>query len=964
MLNIAGASLRVVMRRFLIFVLAVCALSFGRSFSLADDALHVRIDRLSEEEDVGPRGDQVDDLTFLRRVTLDLAGRIPSIDEARALVGEPSADRRVQVVDRLISGPEFTRHLAVVFDNMLMERRGDKHVKSVEFREWLEQCFEQKRPYNEIVRDLLSADGTDERQRAAAAFFLERDVEPNLLTREVGRMFLGIDLQCAQCHNHPLIDDYHQSDYFGLFSFVSQLTVFRPDAKKPALIGETVGGQSTFKSVFTEREAVTAPRLPGDVEIIEPEYVIGDEYTVRPAKNIRPVPRFSRRDRLAELIASGQSPLFRRNIVNRLWAMMMGRGLVHPVDQHHSENPPSNPALLDLLADEFAKSNYDVSNMLREIALSSTYQRSWQLPDDPVPVGDSAGDALASLGNQVAQADAEVEAMREEASTALARLDEMLAEAAPLRATLQKAVTAAQAEAAKVDTAVAGHKASQVKFEKKQSESSVVRTAADSAVSVASRIADDKELTAAAEKLKEKASKLESEMAGLKKALDESAKNLAAAQARLAEANSPVEEARKALVSIEARIRDQRAKHVAIREQIWKKREFAQHSQRKSRFLEHVLELGNARKLLAEAQPQLARLEPVSRSAQAEFEAAENARQNAAARMKKATDAFAVSQTTLAELQAELNGVQEAADSLSQAVASAERSIDVLGNESERDLAEAVAALDSIQKRLGGDLAGLQSGFETQRAVTEKAGREADAARIDLDAATARAGELKKRHQKLAAEVAELRANVRQGTLVVDEVSDKVIREASSHFNIAVVVPLTPEQLAWSILQATGQLERQRAAELAKINKERPMSPEEAKDEARIAQRNQEADAAAYKSLNSTVGRFVTLFGGEKGQPQDAFFATVEQALFFANGGEIRSWLSPSGENLTGRLLKHDAPGDLAEELYLSTFTRMPDENEIAEIAAYLEQRKEDRSAAVQEIAWALLTSVEFRFHR
>ena len=108
----------------------------------------------------------------------------------------------------------------------------------------------------------------------------------------------------------------------------------------------------------------------------------------------------------------------------------------------------------------------------------------------------------------------------------------------------------------------------------------------------------------------------------------------------------------------------------------------------------------------------------------------------------------------------------------------------------------------------------------------------------------------------------------------------------------------------------------------------------------------------------------MTLFGSQKGQPQDAFFATVEQALFLANGGEIRSWLSPSGDNLTGRLLKLDDSKALAEELYVSTFTRPPSADEINEVTNYLEQRKDDRSAAIQEMAWALLTSVEFRFNR
>lgn len=962
MANRAGVSSRALTRAVLIMVLTASFVSAGSVCRSADDAMHVRIDRLADKSVVGPRGDIVDDLTFLRRVTLDLVGRVPSIEETRSFAAEASPQKRAQAVDRLITSPEFHRHLAVVFDIMLMERRSDKHVKSAEFREWLQQSFQQKRPYNEIVRDLLLADGTEEKQRAASAFFLERDVEPNLLTRDIGRMFLGIDLQCAQCHDHPLIDDYHQADYFGIISFVNQLTVFRPDKKEPALIGETVSGQAEFKSVFTEREAVTAPRLPAEVEIVEPSYPVGDEYVVRPSKDSRPIPKFSRRDKLAELISSGKNPLFRRNIANRLWAMMMGRGLVHPVDQHHSENPPTNPALLDLLADEFANVNYDVSTMLREIALSQTYQRSWQLPSDlsPAPVGHH--DVLASLTALVDDTDTRVEALREEASVALGQLDEVLAEARPLRTTLQKAVTAAQAEATKVDAAAAARTTNQKKYEKKQSESAAVRAVANSALAAAALIADDQELAASAKVLDSKAVKLEGETTGLKTSLDASIKALAAAQAKLAEANKPVEAARTALAPVEARVRELRAAHVAVRERIRTTRELAQSTQRKARFLENVVELDAAERSYAEAGPELARIEPMSQSVQKEYAAAEKVHQDAAARMKAAAETSAASQAALADLQTQLDSFQLAAESVTGAVAGAANAQSILGNES--DLAEAVAAFEVIQKRIGGDLAGLQTRTEMQQKAAEQDQKTFAMAKEAMDQAAERAAGLKSQSQELASRVAKLRDQVQTAKIVIDEASGKVISEASSQFNIAVVEPLTPEQLAWSILQATGQLERQRAAELAKLNKASPLSPEEQKDSAKVAARNQEADAAAYASLNGTVARFVTLFGGEKGQPQDAFFATVDQALFFANGGEIRSWLSPSGDNLTGRLLKLEAPEALAEELYMSMFTRQPDTAEIAEVAGYLEQRKADRSAAVQEMAWALLTSVEFRFHR
>ena len=115
--------------------------------------------------------------------------------------------------------------------------------------------------------------------------------------------------------------------------------------------------------------------------------------------------------------------------------------------------------------------------------------------------------------------------------------------------------------------------------------------------------------------------------------------------------------------------------------------------------------------------------------------------------------------------------------------------------------------------------------------------------------------------------------------------------------------------------------------------------------------------------LKGNVDKFAKLFGASAGQPQYDFFATAEQALFFSNGGELRGWLNPGGGNLTERLIKLEKPEKLAEELYLGVLTRRPTADEVADVAGYLESRKKDKSKAVQEMVWALVTSSEFRFH-
>ena len=193
-------------------------------------------------------------------------------------------------------------------------------------------------------------------------------------------MFLGVDLKCAQCHDHLYIKDYKQQDFQGLFAFVKNVSL--QDAKKPSIAEKPTVQKVDFMSVFVKQPRQTGPRLPFGTEMEIPTVEKGKEYQSPPnPKTGTPgVPRFSTLARLAETLPAADNALFSRNIVNRLWGMMMGRGLVHPLDLHHSGNPPSHPELLDLLAKEFVAHKYDIKWLLRELALSQTYQRSSVLP--------------------------------------------------------------------------------------------------------------------------------------------------------------------------------------------------------------------------------------------------------------------------------------------------------------------------------------------------------------------------------------------------------------------------------------------------------------------------------------------------------------------------------------------------------------------------------------------------------
>ena len=366
----------------------------------AADPLNVRVDRLVTESPLGLVSGSSSDGEFLRRMYLVVVGRIPSIGEIRAFLDDKSPTKRTTVVDRLLGTRAYVRRMTNVLDVMLSERRGDGEVKRGEWEAFLKKSIETNKPWNVLASEILGADAVDAKQRGPAKFLMDRSVEVNQMTREVGRMFFGVDLQCAQCHNHPLIDDYLQKDYYGIYAFLNRTYLFKPDKKKPGVLAERPSGGVAFKSVFTGDAGVSRPRLLGERQLDEPTIEAGKEYKVKPdkkKKNLRPVPTYNRRERLAKQVLDGKNRFFARNMANRLWALVMGRGLVEPLDLHHSDNPPSHPELLELLTDEFIATKYDVRGFLRELVLSRTFARGSVLPADLVARSASAGQLLGSV---------------------------------------------------------------------------------------------------------------------------------------------------------------------------------------------------------------------------------------------------------------------------------------------------------------------------------------------------------------------------------------------------------------------------------------------------------------------------------------------------------------------------------------------------------------------------------------
>jgi hypothetical protein len=365
-------------------VIVLLGLQLTGVSAAGEEPVAVRIDQLIESAAGTTVAPVADDAEFVRRIYLDLTGRIPSPDETQSFLADAASNKRAVLIDKLLGSADYPRRMRDAWNVQLMERAGENE----EWSRFLEQSFAANKPWDKLVREMLNPNADDEASRGAAFFLTKRlenygqqPVDLPGLTRDVGRLFLGVDLQCAQCHDHLFVDEYKQVDFQGLHTFLSHTSI-RTDVKFPAVSEKIVDKKTEFMSVFIKEPRTTGPRLPFGVEVDVPAFAKGEEFAVAPDRkvNFPGKPKFSPLAILSEQLPTASNPQFVRNAVNRLWCQMMGRGLVHPLDLNHSKNPATHPAVLDLLSNEFAAHQFDIKWLLRELAMTRTYQRSSVLP--------------------------------------------------------------------------------------------------------------------------------------------------------------------------------------------------------------------------------------------------------------------------------------------------------------------------------------------------------------------------------------------------------------------------------------------------------------------------------------------------------------------------------------------------------------------------------------------------------
>jgi len=951
--------------RMLCLVLAVVFCRCTTQAAAADaQSLHQRINQLLQAQHVGPPLAKCSDAEFLRRVYLDLTGRIPTAEQARQFLDDAPSDKRVRLVDQLLSSSAYAEHMATVFDVVLMERRADKHVKADPWREYLLTSFRENKPYSKLAAEILGADGVDAAKRAPAKFLMDRDLSTDLLTRDVGRIFFGMDLECAQCHDHPLVDDYYQADYYGIYAFFNRSYIFQPDKKKPAVIAEKAEGDVKFKSVFTGDEGNTRPRLPGEQQIEEPTFKKGEAYQVKPdpkKKNIRPVPKYSRQQHLAKLIQEGKNVSFRKNIANRLWAHMIGRGLVDPVDFHHGDNPASHPELLKLLADEFAASGFDIKAMLRGIALSDAYQRPFRVPADLTPFVAEAKKLRPSLSEEVEQAKAELPQLKQQVGEVIAAL------AKSNDAVKQKAAEKEKADEVAATAETAFNKAAQLAAEQQQklatsqAASNLLGKAVSQAQNSAKLLANDKELAAVVAQLQTTSRQQASNVAAFQKAATEADAKKQTAESRLTATRQAVSNSQKQLALAReevAQLEDRRSKLEDLQEQ---NRQSIAAAQSKLVAVDQLVAYDEANQNVKAVRTALA-------NASSELSKANAAVESAKQQLATHQQSMAALQKELGEktaaferLKVEMTARNEAKPLLEDALASARQAANVLGDD---ELTAVTQQLEGRTSQLQGEVAALEQSIEREQLALAEMNKRLETARSAYQDATAKAEAAKQGAASASEKVDAAKSELGSKTAGLETRLADLTETWTKSADLATLEPLSPEQLAWSIMQISGLIDRQRTAEAAALNKKTPLSDEDKKNPAKVAARERQIDKAVYAKLKANVAKFVKLFGAGAGQPQNEFFATVDQALFFANGGEVQSWLRASSGNLTDRLTKIEDAEELAEELYLGVLTRRPSKQEIADVAGYLATSGLDKKVAVQEMAWALLTSAEFRFQR
>jgi hypothetical protein len=325
-----------------------------------DEHVFAKLDQLGI-----PASELCTDGEFIRRASIDICGTLPTAEEVRQFLNDRDPQKREKLVDRLLQRPEYVSYFALKWGDILRNRQqglvavGGGSGRTHGFHRWICESLETNKPYDQFVRELLTARGTmygDDSHPAVAWFNVLKT--PQTMVDDTSQIFLGTRIQCAQCHHHPY-EKWSQDDYWGLAAFFARLKLEKPKEKPPKEFNnaETVLIVDAGTLTNPQGKVYTSPRPLG-----------GDELTIDKEGDPR--------EHLAAWMTAPENPFFANALVNRYWAHFFGRGIVDEPDDMRVTNPPSHPQLMNALAKDFVGADFDLKHLIRTIATSTTYQLS------------------------------------------------------------------------------------------------------------------------------------------------------------------------------------------------------------------------------------------------------------------------------------------------------------------------------------------------------------------------------------------------------------------------------------------------------------------------------------------------------------------------------------------------------------------------------------------------------------
>ncbi len=299
-----------------------------------------------------------DDGTFIRRVSVDITGRLPTEVETKAFLADSDPAKRDKLVDKLVDSPEYADYFANKWNMVLRNKRrqGEDTEGNLAFHAWIRDSLFENKPYDQFVREVITASG-DVPSNPPVVWFREVQ-QVNEQVEDVAQLFLGLRIQCARCHHHPF-EKWSQDDYYGFAAFFSR-------------VGKKTGANPREQRVFHNDGAASATN-PRSGQAKKPTGLGSPPMDVPVEKDPRQL--------LADWLAAKENPFFAHSLVNRYWKHFFDRGIVEPEDDMRATNPPSNPELLNQLAQHFINSGFDMKDLVRTICKSSTYQLS-ALPNE------------------------------------------------------------------------------------------------------------------------------------------------------------------------------------------------------------------------------------------------------------------------------------------------------------------------------------------------------------------------------------------------------------------------------------------------------------------------------------------------------------------------------------------------------------------------------------------------------